>query len=168
MSQVYIHKPLGKWDENAQWCTLFGKSQTFAGTFLPMVNNCLSGPASLRTHLFENWLYPGSLVLWLMCSQFEFLREFDFLCDTILSHSSLDILTFARVPLAGYHDVRRNGSDSDLKQKIVKPQAFLYIFPMLISNFDDRVYNNWDEFTAEQSREQGEEDADDFRLKEPY
>ena len=60
-------KGLANWEETANWCQDFGGPSRFCGTMMPMINACISGPASLRTHLLQNWQFPGALAVYLAC-----------------------------------------------------------------------------------------------------
>lgn len=87
----------------ASWCQL-DASKTRTATFVKMVNNCIPGVTSLADHLKSHWLFPGALISWLMVYKQAHLADFDFLCSTILTPSSLDIDFLMGVPIAGIYD----------------------------------------------------------------
>jgi len=104
-----VFKYEDNWNDSAQWCQDFGGQQKFTGSLLIMINNCISGPASPRTHLLQNWQFGGALVLHLMAFlPNPLMTNIEFLTKTVLSHNGLDMLMFTKVPLAGYHEINRN------------------------------------------------------------
>ena len=116
---------------------------------LPLLNSCISGLASPRTHLLQNWLFPGSLVVWSMVYNSELCQSFSWLCDGMLTHASFDILHLLDTPIAGYHEVTRTDTLSDFKQPIAKLKGVLKIWPLLIARFDDPITDIPEQYIAE-------------------
>ena len=58
------------WEETrSSWCKDFGHKQQGFSSTLQMINACVSGPSSLRTHLLEHWLHAGGFMTYLAFSQ---------------------------------------------------------------------------------------------------
>ncbi len=47
------------------------------------------------------------------------------------------MMSLLGIPLAGYHEIGRDGTNADFDRKIKKPIGFLKVFPLLISRYSD-------------------------------
>jgi len=63
----------------------------------------------------------------------------DWIIESLLGHSSVDMLLFTGVPIAGYHTIQRDNSDADFTRKIKQLEAFLKIYPLLIGRYTDKL-----------------------------
>ncbi len=137
VNKTDIHTPLDKWEQRGHWCTEVGSQSSFSSTFLHLVNNCISGSASPRKHLLQNWLFPGALITHLVVHEAELGQRLDWLSTCMMSQGSLDMLLLMGLPIAGYHEIGRDDTKADFTRKILKGVGFVEIYPMLISRFDD-------------------------------
>ena len=65
------------------------------------------------------------------------IEKLGWLRKALLPHGGLNLLTLLNFDLAGSHAIARIDSPADFEMKIDKPEGFVRVFPLLISNKDD-------------------------------
>ena len=72
-----------------------------------MLNACVSGPSSLRTHLLEHWLHVGGFSTYLVFSQPYNESNCDWLRNALFTDNGLDLFALLHIPIAGVNNVNR-------------------------------------------------------------
>ena len=65
------------------------------------------------------------------------IKKLQFLRDVLFSPCGFDLLSLMNLPLAGYHEIGRNGTSADFTRQIKTAKGVVKLLPLLISRYHD-------------------------------